>query len=329
MKTLASILPRFFTDRLQRQRQASAHTISSYRDTFRLLIAFAQEQVKKEPVNLSLDDINASLIGDFLDHIEHVRGNSSRTRNARLAAIHSFFRFVATEEPAYLEQSRRILAIQQRRCERASISFLSGDEIEAFLAAIDKSSWIGRRDFAMFLFMLQTGLRVSEVIGLKVQDVALTSAPHVRCLGKGRKTRCTPMTKNTTAALKAWINDNQLQLGNVLFTNRRGTNLSRDAIERRVSAYVKKAQALAPSLKEKRITPHSFRHTTAIQLLQAKVDTSIIALWLGHESIETTQIYLQADMSIKERALQQTAPIGVKVPRYLPSDPLLSFLESL
>jgi site-specific recombinase XerD len=280
-------------------------------------------------VKLLLDELDSALVAEFLEYLEKERKNSTRTRNARLAAIHSFFRFVASQEPEYLLQAQRVLAIPQKRCFRTTVSFLNQTEIEALLAIPEKGTWLGRRDFTMLLLMVQTGIRVSEVIGLRVQDVVFGTAAHLQCRGKGRKERCTPLTRQTFSALHNWIKTEGLTAENLLFTNRRGTILSRDAVERRVAAYAAKAEKNCPSLKEKNVTPHVLRHTTAVHLLRAGVDTAIIALWLGHESLETTQIYLHADLSIKERALAQTTPVGVKLVRYIPPDPLLRFLESL
>ena len=328
MKTLASILPRFFTDRLQKQRQASEHTIAAYRDTFRLLIGFAQQRLKKEPVTLLLDDFSPELVVDFLSHLETTRDNSARTRNARLAAIRSFFRFVASQEPDCLQQAQRILAIPQKRYDRTLVCFLTQPEMEAFLNAVDKSTWVGRRDFTMLLLMLQTGIRISEAATLRMQDVVFGTGAHLICQGKGRKERLYAAHTPNHWRFARLDRRPGSSIRCTPFSIAEGPML-RDAIERRVAVYAERAQKQCPSLKGKKVTPHVLRHTTAVQLLSAGVDTSIIALWLGHELLETTQIYLQADLSMKERALAQTTPLGLKLVRYLPQDPLLRFLETL
>ena len=330
MSSLAPVLEFFFTDRLAQQRRASPHTIAAYRDTFRLLLGFAQKRLGKAPSLLDLQDLDAPLIGAFLGHLEKDRGNSVRTRNARLAAIHSLFRYAALREPSHAALIQRVLAIPQKRFERALVTYLEPPEVEALLSAPDCQSPIGRRDRALLLLTVQTGLRVSELIQLSCQDLHLGPGAHVRCQGKGRKERCTPLTAQSVTVLRAWLKENQLQPSDPLFPSRRGGRLSRDAIERLVKKYVAKAHSHCPSLRGKRISPHVLRHTCAMQLLRAGVDQAVIALWLGHESIETTQIYLHADLSIKERALARTAPARCPGPlRYRPPDALLAFLEAL
>src|SRR2546425_2149941 len=323
------LLQSFFTDRLLRQRQMSAHTIASYRDSFRLLMHFAKEQLGKSPSKLMIEDLDAPFIGDFLHHLERVRKNSARTRNARLAAIHSFFRYVALEEPADVLHCQRILAMPNKRHERRPIEFLNREEIDALLAAVDRSTWIGRRDRTLLLVAVQTGLRVSELIGLNCQDVGLGTGAHVRCLGKGRKQRCTPLRPETATMLNAWLRECHGLPENPVFPSVRGGRLSRDAIERLITKYTNVAKQTCPSLKRKKVSPHSLRHSAAMDLLQHGVDRSVIALWLGHESVETTQMYLHADMRLKEKALSRTAPLGIKEARYRPDDKLLAFLENL
>jgi site-specific recombinase XerD len=327
--SLPSLLQSFFTDRLLRQRRASPHTIAGYRDSFRLLLHFAKERLGKMPTKLMIEDLDAPFLGDFLQHLETSRGNSTRTRNARLAAIHSFFQYVALEEPAHALHCQRILAMPNKRHERRPIEFLNREEIDALLAAVDSSSWMGRRDRTLLLVAVQTGLRVSELIGLNCQDVVLGTGAHLRCEGKGRKHRCTPLRPETAAMLTAWLHERHGLPGDPVFPSIRGGKLSRDAIERLVTKYTAIAKQNCASLKKKKVSPHVLRHAAAMDLLQHGVDRSVIALWLGHESVETTQIYLHADMRLKEKALSRTTPLGVKPGRYRPDDKLLAFLESL
>jgi integrase/recombinase XerD len=326
---VAGLLEAFFTDRLQRQRNASPHTVAAYRDTFRLLLAFAQQRVRKPPSALPLADLDASLIGAFLHHLEKARGNSIRTRNARLAAIHSFFRFVALQEPGYSATCQRVLAIPTKRAERKLVTSLNRIEQEALLAAPDRATWLGRRDHAIIVLLLQTGLRVSEMRELRCEDVALTTGAHVRCRGKGRKERCTPLTRQTVLVVRAWLAERSGLPHEAAFPSRRGGVLSRDAVERLVAKYAEAATARCTSLRLKHVTPHVLRHTTAVTLLQAGNDRAVIALWLGHESIETTQMYLDADLTMKERALARTAPLRAGPGRYRPDDTLLAFLSGL
>ena len=329
MTALAPLLEAFFLDRLLRQRRASPNTIASYRDTFRLLLAFAKQRLLKSPSALLLTDLDAAFVAAFLDHLELHRKNSVRTRNARLAAIHSFFHFIAPKEPAHGALIQRVLAIPHKRFDRNLVRFLTVTEIKAVLAAPDRNSWIGRRDHALLQTMIETGLRVSELIHLKCEDISLHHGAHVRCLGKGRKQRSTPISSQTVVLLRTWLKERGDKPHEPLFPSRRETHLSRDAVERLVSKYVAAAGKSCPSLLDKNVSPHVLRHTTAVQLLEAGVDRMIIALWLGHESIETTQIYLDADLAIKERALARTAPLNSKPGRYRPSDQLIAFLETL
>jgi len=326
---LPSLIQSFFTDRLLRQRQASPHTIAGYRDCFRLLLHFAKERLGKVPSKLRVEDLDAPFIGLFLDHLESVRKNSARTRNARLGAIHSFFQYVALEEPAHALHSQRILAVPNKRHERRPIEFLNRGEIDTLLAIPNRSTWIGRRDRTHLLVAVQTGLRVSELIGLNCQDVVLRTGAHVRCLGKGRKQRCTPLRPETAKMLEAWLRERNGLADHPVFPSIRGARLSRDAIERLITKYTHLAEPTCPSLKRKKVSPHVLRHAAAMDLLQHGVDRSVIALWLGHESVETTQMYLHADLRLKEKALSRTAPLGVKPTRYRPDDKLLAFLENL
>jgi site-specific recombinase XerD len=326
---VAGLLEAFFTERLQHQRSASPNTVAAYRDTFRLLLVFAQQRLRKPPTALPLVELDATLVVAFLQHLEKQRGNSVRTRNARLAAIHSFFRYVALQEPALSATCQRILAIPTKKAERKLITSLDRAEQEALVAAPDRKTWLGRRDHAIIMLLFQTGLRVSELRDLRCEDVVLTTGAHVRCRGKGRKERCTPLTRDTVAVLKAWLAERAGLPTDPAFPSRRGAVLSRDAVERLITKYAEVAATAYPSLRAKRVTPHVLRHTTAVSLLQAGNDRAVIALWLGHESIETTQMYLDADLTTKERALARTAPLRAGPGRFRPDDNLLAFLNSL
>lgn len=328
--TLPTLIERFFTERLMRQRRVSPHTVASYRDTFRLLLAFAHEHLGKAPSLLDLDDIDAPLVGAFLDDLETHRSTSVRTRNLRLTAIRSFFRFVAYEEPAHSAHIQRVLAVPSKRHDKRMVQFLGRPEIEALLAAPDRSTWIGRRDHALLLLAVQTGLRLSELIGLDRSSVMLGRGAHVRCVGKGRKERCTPITRPVSAVLQAWLAEPPRGDSDALFPTIHGGRLSADAVQYLVAKYVTVARSHCPSLKHKRVTPHVLRHSAAMELLQAGVDCSVIALWLGHESVQTTQVYLHAHMALKESALAKVAPMRTtKVQRYRPGDRLLQFLNAL
>ncbi len=326
---LAPLLERFFTQRLMQQRQASPHTISSYRDSFRQFLHFAAERVQQAPSRLRLADIDAPLIGAFLEQLERERGVSVRSRNLRLTALHSFFRYAAFEAPAHAAQIQRVLAIPSKRCTRPLVSFLTRPEVEALLAAPDLRIWSGRRDHACMLLAVQTGLRVSELTGLTRADLRLGAGAHVRVMGKGRKERCTPLAKPTRAVLQAWLREPPRGEGTVLFPSAKGTRLSIHGVQYLLNKHRRAAAIVCPSLHEKRVTVHRLRHTMAMDLLQAGVDRSVIALWLGHESVETTQIYLEATLAMKEAALAKTSPPHGRVRRYQPGDQLLAFLKSL
>jgi integrase/recombinase XerD len=325
---LAPLLQGFFTDRLARQKNASPHTVAAYRDTYRLLLVFVREQTGKAPNTLSLADLDATLIGAFLQHLEQQRGNGGATRNARLAAIHSLFRYAAPRAPEHAAVISQVLAIPPRRRERAIVSYLTPDEIDALLTAPDRKTWHGRRDHALLLLAVQTGLRVSELTALTAQDVHPGAGPHVRCRGKGRKARATPLTGQTVKVLKTWLAELGPTHDGPLFPTRAGGRLSRDAVERLVAKHAAAADS-CPSIRGKKVTPHTLRHTAAMSLLRAGVDTSVIALWLGHEDTETTQIYLHADMTIKEQALARVQPHSTSPGRYRPPDTLLAFLDNL
>jgi integrase/recombinase XerD len=329
MSALAPTLQAFFTDRLIRQRHASAHTVAAYRDTWRLLLGYAATTIGLPPSQLDLADLDAPLIAGFLDHLELERRNSVRTRNARLAAIHSLFRFAALAHPEHAETISRVLAIPPKRFDRALITYLTEPEVDALLGCCDQATWTGRRDHALLLLMVQTGLRISELIGLTCPDVHLGPGAHVVCHGKGRKDRITPLTAGTVTALREWLTEHGGGQNVPLFATHRGNKLSRDAIEHRLAHYARQAADRCASLHGKTITAHVLRHTTAMRLLHAGVDTSVIALWLGHVSVDTTQIYLHADLTLKEQALARTRPPNTRTGRYQPSDSLIAWLEGL
>lgn len=329
MTSLAPLLERFFSERLLQQRRASPNTVASYRDTFRLLLKFSAARNGAPPAEMQIANIDAELVSAFLTHLERDRKNTIRTRNARLAAIHSFFRFIAFETPEHSAQIQRVLAIPQKRAEKKLISFLQPHEVEAFLAAVDRSTPLGQRDHALMLLAIETGLRVSELTRLCWRDVQLGTAPHVRCIGKGRKERCTPLTKAAAMALRSLASRAAPQQSDPVFMIRRGGAMSRDAVERLIIKAAAAAANSCPSLKTKHISPHSLRHTSAMRLVAAGVDRTVVALWLGHESVETTEVYVHADMRLKERAISKTSPLPVTRRRYRPPDRLLAFLEAL
>jgi integrase/recombinase XerD len=326
---LGTLVEAFFCKRLISQRRASPHTIASYRDTFRLLLAFAQKRLSRAPSQLELKDISPSLVSDFLDHLEATRGNRARTRNLRLTALRSFFRFAALEAPDHGGVIQRVLAIPNKRCQRPLIGFLTRPEIEALLTAVDCRNWIGRRDYAFLLVAMQTGLRLSEITAVRREDIILGPGAHIYCVGKGRKERGTPITKVARRVLQAWMKEPWPIESAFLFPSISGGRLSADAVQDLVNKHVAAARMKCPSLVKKRVTPHVLRHTAAMELLQAGVDRSMIALWLGHESVETTQIYLNANLALKEEILAKINPVNGKPGRYRPTDRVLSFLSSL
>jgi site-specific recombinase XerD len=327
--SFATLLEGFFTQRLMQQRQASAHTIASYRDTFRMLLQFAQKRLRKAPSALGLEDIDAPLVAAFLDDLQTARGVTARTRNLRLTAVHSFFRYASYEAPTHAAQIARVLAIPAKKFDRALVAFLSRAEVDALLAAPDQRAWSGRRDHALMLLAVQTGLRLSELIGLRPDDVHLGTGSHVRVLGKGRKERCTPLSKATRTVLSAWLREPARAPGQPVFPNARGGPLSSHGVHYLLAKHVATASVHCASLARKRVSPHVLRHTTAMDLLQEGVEQSVIALWLGHESIETTQIYLDANLELKEKMLAKTTPPEGKPGRFKPDDKLLAFLKSL
>jgi len=327
--TLSTLLHGYLTQRLIAEMGASPHTVACYRDTFRLLLSFAQNRLGKSPTMLLAQDLDAPFVGHFLSHLEQGRGNAAASRNIRLAAIHSFFKYVALQEPSLGALAQRVLAIPCKRHVSKTIDFLTRTEMDSLLAAPDPGTWMGRRDRALLLVAMQTGLRASELIGLRCQDVVLGCGAHVRCLGKGRRERCTPLRKDALATLRAWLRERNGQPSEPLFPNARGNPLSHDGLEYILSKHVATAKVKCPSLLTKRVTPHVLRHSLAMTLLQSGIDRSIIALWLGHRSVETTQIYLHANLELKEQALAKTQQFQGKPGRYRPTDQLLAFLQSL
>jgi len=330
MSSLAPLLEAFFTERLIGQRGASRHTVAAYRDAFCLLLRFAQRQTDRAPHQLALEDLDAALIGAFLNHLEAERRVSVRTRNARLTAIRALFHFAAYRHPEHAGLIQRVLAIPPKRTDKALVTYLNEAEAEALLAAPDRTTRIGRRDHALLLLALETGLRVSELTGLTCAAVALGTGAHVRCHGKGRKERITPLRREARAVLRAWLDERDGAAEDPLFPGPRGGPLSRDAVRRLVERHVATAAAVCPSLASKDVTPHTLRHSCAMNLLRHGVDTATIALWLGHEDIRTTYgVYLHADLGLKEQALARTAPPNTRTGRYRPPDTLLAFLEGL
>ena len=324
-----ALLQTFFTDYLRRQRQVSPHTVAAYRNAFRLLLRFAATRLGRPPSRLALADLDANFLCEFLDHLAAERHNSARSRNARLAALHAFFRYVAFAEPAHVLNCQRVLAIPNQRFERVLIEFLNEQEADALMRAPDPTTWRGRRDRVLLLVAVQTGLRVSEMIALCRKDIELGTGAHLRCTGKGRKLRAIPLRRDVAEHLAAWLNERPSAADTPVFASRRGAAMSHDAIERLVARHAVAAAGNCPSLAHKHVTPHTLRHTTAMRLLQRGVDRSVIALWLGHESMETTQMYLHADLALKEKALARTSETGLIPGRYRPDDALLAFLDGL
>jgi len=329
MTLLAPTLEAFFTHRLMTQRQASPHTISGYRDTMRLLLGFAAKRTGKQPSKLDICDLDVRLISTFLDHLEHDRGNTPSTRNVRLAAIRSLFRYAALRHPEHAEVIARVLAMPAKRFDRALVSFLTTDEVKALLAAPDRGTPTGRRDHALLLTAIQTGLRVSELTGLRCQDVHLGTASYLFTLGKNRKQRTVPLTSQTVKVLTSWLKERQGGPEEPLFASNRHGRLSRDAVEWLIAKYTKTAAQRCPTLRTKKVTAHALRHTTAMTLLQSEVSTSVIALWLGHEQESTTRGYLHGDLRLKQRALDRTASPTTRPGRFRPTDSLLAFLNNL
>jgi site-specific recombinase XerD len=329
MTALAPTLEAFFTQRLIDQRQASPNTVAAYRDAWRLLLSYTSERTAKRPYQLDLADLDATLIGEFLNHLENHRHNSVRTRNARLAAIRSLFAFAALRHPEHADLIARVLAIPTKRCDRAIVTYLDDNEADALVASPDRNRWTGRRDHAILALALQTGLRVSELTSLRNQDVELRTGAHVRCWGKGRKQRATPLRPGTVSVLRTWMKERGGHPEDPLFPTSRGTPLTRDAVTALVAKHTATAAHHHKSLTNKTVTPHVLRHSCAMRLLRGGVDRAVLALWLGHEQVQTTDIYLHGDLTIKQQALARTTPPNVRPGRYRPPDPLLAFLQDL
>jgi integrase/recombinase XerD len=327
--TFATLVQEFFCQRLIAQRQASRHTVASYRDTFRLLLGFAEKRLKRTPADLALSDIDPPLVLDFLDHVEQTRGNRVRTRNLRLTAIRSFMKFVAGRDPGVLASVQRVLAIPTKRFDRPLVGFLARDEIDAILAAPSIDHWSGRRDRILFATLYNTGARVSEIIGVRRCDLSLTSSPFVQLHGKGRKDRSVPLWRTTATALQQWLSALPASPDQPVFPNRAGCAITRSGVQDRLDRAVRTAAAHCPTLRNRRISPHLVRHSTAMHLLQAEVDLTVIALWLGHESPTTTHMYVEADLKMKQQALDKVPPAHLGAGRYRPPDKLLAFLEGL
>ncbi|WP_436501730.1 tyrosine-type recombinase/integrase [Actinokineospora sp. HUAS TT18] len=329
MSPIAPTLQAFFTERLIKQRQVSPRTIGSYLDSLKLLLGFGLRQTGKQPTALDWADLNAEFICDFLDHLENDRHNSPRTRNLRLTAIRSLFAFAALRHPEHADLIQRVLGVPAKRFDKQLINFLTASEIDALADAPDTGRWEGRRDRALLLLAVQTGLRVSELIGLDCGDVNFGDGASVRCLGKGRKRRAIPLTTPTQAVLRVWLSERGDRSDQPLFPTRTGRRPSVDAVERLVRLHAATAARTCPTIRPKQLHPHVLRHSCAMSLLDAGVDTAVIALWLGHADLRSTSIYLHADMTIKQRALDATTPTSAQPGRYQPNDKLLAFLESL
>lgn len=327
--SFASVLTRFFTQRLMEQRHASPHTIHSYRDTFRLLLRFAKARLGTEPSQLAWEVIDAPLIDAFLEDLQTQRGIGERSRNLRLTAIRSLFTYAAFELPEHAEQIQRVLAIPARRCTHKQIHYLSRREIDALLAAPNLSTWSGRRDHAWLLLAVQTGLRLSELTSLTRNDAHLDGGAHVHVMGKGRKERAVPLARQTVSVIQDWLAEPTVGEGRILFPNRQGARLSNDGLQYLLAKHVATAREACPSLRDKRVSPHVLRHSAAMELLQAGVDMTVIALWLGHESVQTTHIYLEADLAMKEKILDKMNPHKGSPGTYKPDDALLAFLKEL
>ncbi len=326
---LARVLQAFFCQRLIQQQRASNQTVNSYRDTFRLLLQFTEQQLSKPVSTLCLADIDVTLVLDFLNYLEHTRHNGIRTRNARLAAIRAMLQYAARQEPAALPEIQRVLAIPMKRFDRQIIGFLTLEEINAILCAPDITTWSGRRDIVLLTILYNTGARVSEATAIKRVDVESQRYRAVLLHGKGRKERVVPLWKRTSGLLRDWLGQIETFPQYPLLPNRYGQVMTRFGVNKRLKNAVNRAELHCPSLRGKVISPHVIRHTTAMHLLQSGVDLSAIALWLGHESIVTTHHYLHADLKMKEQALAALQPPEVAAMRYKPSADVLAFLDSL
>jgi site-specific recombinase XerD len=329
MTAITATLQSFFTERLTSQRQASAHTIASYRDTLQLFLQFMQRRTGKSPSRLDWADLNAAAVSAFLDHLEVERHNGPRTRNARLTAIRSLFIYASLRHPEHAGTIGQVLAIPPKRFDKAIVAYLDQDEATALLAAPDRSTWVGRRDYTLMSVAIQTGLRISELLGLDCGDIILGTGAHVRCEGKGRKQRSVPLTEAVRSIVAVWLDERRGKPVEPVFITHTGRRLSADAVQRRITLHADHAAAQCTSLKGKHLSPHVLRHTSAMSLLHAGVDTTVIALWLGHADVRSTNAYLHADLAIKERALAQLNPAAAEPGRYRPPDQLLAFLEGL
>jgi len=329
MSLVAPTLQAFFTERLANQRRASPRTIASYRDSLKLLIGFVHDQTGKAPSKLDWDDLSPERVAAFLDHLETGRGNTPRTRNLRLTAVRSLFSYASLRHPEHAALIQRVLAIPPKRFDKPIVSFLTDEEVQALIGAPDRSRWEGRRDRALLLVAVQTGLRLSELTGLDCGDVTFGAGASVRCEGKGRKYRAVPLSGPTEAVLKVWVRERAGRRDEPLFPTRTGRRLSSDAVQRLVRKHAVVAESRCPSLRADELHPHTLRHSCAMALLHARVDTAVIALWLGHADRRSTDAYVHADMTIKQRALELTNPLSASPGRYRPSDSLLAFLENL
>jgi integrase/recombinase XerD len=320
----------FFLRRLVAQRGASARTVESYRDAFELLFGFLERRVGKSPSALALADLDAPLVLDFLDYLETERGNTTRTRNARLAAIHSFMRYAAIRDPASLPVTQRVLAIPAKRFDRPMLGYLTREQIAAILAAPDRGTWSGHRDAVLLATTYNTGARVSEITALRVRDILLDRNTAVHLHGKGRKQRVIPLWKNTATELRGWLKRITTEPDAPVFPNRAGAPLTRSGVRDRLDGAVAVAEQRCPSLRGQRISPHTLRHTTAMHLLQSGTDLAVIALWLGHSGPAVTHQYLEADLAAKEAVLRRLADPSPPTPtRFQPGDRLLAFLQDL
>ena len=329
MSDLAPLLQSFFVDKLDRHLNASIHTKAAYADTFRLLLLYAQDATSVAPSELTLADLNADLVGGFLQHLETVRGNSAVTRNARRAALRSFFTYASYRAPDSIATISQVLAIPAKRTKTILVSFLTTPEAKALIAAPDTGTWLGKRDRLLLHLGIQTGLRVSELVSLRIGDIQISPRSQLECVGKGRKQRIIPLQKNTIVLLTAWFREVPAAPGTPLFPTQAGTPLTRAAVGKLVAHHAKTAAEGCPSIAGKNVTPHTLRHTCAMSLLHAGIDTASIALWLGHANIQTTQIYLHADLELKRRTLDRLPAIDDQPPaRYQASDALLAFLAN-
>ncbi|RKX64746.1 MAG: integrase [Tenericutes bacterium] len=327
--SFSRLLQQFFVERLMQQLQASPCTVAAYRDTFRLLLAFVHRELGKQPSGLVIEDLSAALVLDFLKYLEVERHNCARSRNARFAAIRSFMEYVAFQEPSALAIVQTVLAIPMKRFEQPLIGFLSREYIEAILDAPNKNTWAGQRDRVMFATLYNTGARVSELIGMQIGDLTLDPSASVRIRGKGRKNRSVPLWRDTAVQLKCWLREYPRAPEQPLFPSRSGGTLSRVGLTERLKLAAKCAARQYPELEKRPIFPHLFRHSIAMHMLQAEVDITVIALWLGHESLATTHRYVEADLAMKERALKALQAPSRAPLRYQPQDSVLKFLQSL